>query len=211
LFVQGGVGLNAYSEDRVFELGNPDDASDPEAAIAFYHVHGPGRNKLPQDFDGQGDWLDADFQDSSFYAGLGIAFSIPTSSGRLFYIKPSVQYSAEKIDFTGKLKTVFETTSPPHGDPPNGPYTRTFEIRESSADFSTTDHSIGPGLEVAMAFRPVGPIRISLFAQVRVLWVVSDRTNSFTDPNGFASYSVERNASVFKGGAGVRLSWVGFD
>jgi hypothetical protein len=211
LFVQGGVGLNAYSEDRVFALDNPDVDAQPQRSIDFYHTNGPGKNTFPRDFKGQGSWLDADFQDPSWYAGLGIAFSIPTSGGLLFYIKPSAQYSAEKIDFTGRLKTVFETTSPPHGDPPNGPYTRTFEIRESSADFSTTDHSIGPGLEVAMAFRPVGPIRISLFAQVRVLWVVSGRTNSVADPNGFASYSVERNASVFKGGAGVRLSFVGLD
>ena len=93
----------------------------------------------------------------------------------------------------------------------HGPYTRTFEILESNANFSTTDHSIGPGLEVAMAFRPFGPIRISLFGQVRVLWLVSDAVTSFTDANGFASYSVERDDFVFKGGAGVRLSWVGFD
>jgi hypothetical protein len=116
----------------------------------------------------------------------------------------------EEIDFTGKLKTVFEPP-PPGVDPEDGPYTRTFEIRESNVEFSTTDHSVGPGLEVAMAFLSSRPIRISLFAQIRALWLVSDKTNSVTDPNGFASYSVERDDLVVKGGAGVRLSWVGFD
>jgi hypothetical protein len=55
------------------------------------------------------------------------------------------------------------------------------------------------------------PIRISLFAQVRALWLVSDKTNSVTDSAGVASYSVERDDMVFKGGCGIRLSWVGFD
>jgi hypothetical protein len=85
-------------------------------------------------------------------------------------------------------------------------------IHESNVDFSNTDHSIGPGLEeVAMAFRSMRPIRISLFAQVRALWLVSGTTTSATDPDGIASYRVERDDVVVKGGAGIRLSWVGFD
>jgi hypothetical protein len=219
LFVQGGVGIATFLNDRVFELRNPDDPKEPEAGFADYGVSGPGQRDYPADFEGQGSWLDADLQDPSWYAGLGIAFSVPTSTGLLFYIKPSVQYSMEDIDFEGKLKWVEDTSPPGTVDPPpcqpqpctEGPFIRTFEIRESHANFSTTDHSIGPGLEVAMAFLSSRPIRISLFAQVRALWLVSDKTNSVTDPNGVASYSVERNDFFFKGGAGIRLSWVGFD
>jgi hypothetical protein len=210
LFVQGGVGIRTFSDDRVFELGNPDLDSEPETEIARYLTNGPGQNDFPSDFEGQGSRLDADLQDPSWYAGLGIAFSVPISTGLLFYIKPSVQYSAEDIDFEGKLKVVYEPP-PPGVDPPDGPYTRTFEIRESNVNFSTTDHSIGPGLEVAMAFLSPRPIRVSVFAQIRALWLVSDKTNSVTDPAGFASYSVERDDLVVKGGAGIRLSWVGFD
>ena len=151
---------------------------------------------------------------------LGIAFSVPTSSGLLFHIKPSVQYRAEKIDFTGQLTTVEELAPDPPGLPDpddcgtglgDPPCVRNFKVHESNANFSTTDHSIGPGLEVAMSFRSVGPIRISLFAQVRALWLVSGATTRFTDPNGVASYRVERDDFVFRGGAGIRLSWVGFD
>ena len=218
LFVQGGVGLSTYS-GKAFGLGFPNDPREPEAGIDTHQRNGAGNNVLPVDFDGQGSRLDAKLQDPSWYAGLGIAFSVPTSGGLLFHIKPSVQYRAEKIDFTGNLTTVEETTDPPGTQDTipcgtnRGPplCARTFEPRRSSADFSTTDHSIGPGLEVAMAFRSVGPIRISLFAQVRALWLVSGTTTSFTDPNGVASYRVERDDFVFKGGAGVRLSWVGFD
>jgi hypothetical protein len=217
LFVQGGVGIRTFSDDRVFELGNPDLDSEPEAGIGNYHANGPGDRDLPVDFDGQGSWLDADLQDPTWYAGLGIAFSVPISTELSFYIKPSVQYSVEDIDFEGKLTTVEETTPPGTVDPfPCGtrpgrpPCERTFVVHRSTANFSTTDHSVGPGLELAMAFMSSRPIRVSLFAQIRALWLVSDATNSITDPNGVASYSVERDDLTVRGGAGIRFSWVGF-
>jgi hypothetical protein len=218
LFVQGGVGISTYSSDRAFEIGDPDLATEPEDGIANYYARGPGDRDLPLDFDGQGDWIEAKLQDPSWYAGLGIAFSVPTSTGLLFYIKPSVQYSVEDIDFKGKLKLVEETSPPGTVDPDpcgpaqgNPPCLRTFEIRESNVDFSTTDHSIGPGLELAVAYRSLRPIRISLFAQIRALWLLSDRTNGTTDSAGLASYSIKRDELTVKGGAGIRFSWVGFD
>jgi hypothetical protein len=60
-----------------------------------------------------------------------------------------------------------------------------------------------------MAFRATRPIRFSVYGQVQGLWLVSDRTSSFTD--GIASYSVVRDDFIFRGGAGIRMSWVGFD
>jgi hypothetical protein len=225
LFVQGGVGVSTSSE-AVFELGFPDAPREPEASIAKYHERGPGDRTLPDDFEGQGSRLDADLQDPSWYAGLGIAFSLPTSGELLFYIKPSVQYSVQEIDFTGRLRVVEDISPPGTVDPvpcgtdqvPPVACLLTFDVhRPNDAKFSTTDHSVGPGLEVAMAFRSVGPIRISLFGQVRALWLVSGTTNSFTDPGPdpgdppIASYRIVRDGFVLKGGAGVRLSWVGFD
>jgi hypothetical protein len=126
----------------------------------------------------------------------------------LLYIKPSVQYSAEEIGFAGKSTTVLEPN--PSADPERGPYTREFEVHRSDADSSTTDQSVGPGLEVAVAFASTRPVRISLFGQVRFLWLVSDDTTSFADPDGSATYSVERDDTVTRGGAGVRFSWVGW-
>jgi hypothetical protein len=209
LFVQGGAGFNTFAGERVFKIDTPDIDLEPESGFDRYEVNGPGERDLPFDFEGQGSWLDVDFQDPSWYAGLGLAFGVPATDGVLFYIKPSVQYSMEEIDFKGKLKTVYEP--PPTGiDPPDGPFTRTFEVRESNAKFSTTDHLVGPGLEVAMAFSPVGPIQFSLFGQARFLFLISDDTTSFTDPNGFAAYSVTRDNFVIKGGVGVRLGWVGW-
>jgi hypothetical protein len=222
LFVQGGAGFSTFSGEEVFELKKPDIDDEPETSIENYHRSGAGKNYYPIDFKGQGSRLSAKFQDPSWYAGLGIAFSVPTPGGLLFYIKPSVQYSVQEIDFVGMLTTVVETSPLGTVDPdPCGtdidlpPCLRTFDVRRSNKDatvnFSTTDHSVGPGLEVAMAFRSTRPIRFSLFGQVRALWLVSGTTNSFTDADGFASYSIERDGLVFKGGVGVRLSWVGFD
>jgi hypothetical protein len=218
LFVQGGVGFPTYTNSNIFDLGNPDDPEEPETGIARYQTNGPGQRDLPADFDGQGSRLDADLQDPSWYAGLGIAFNVLTSDALLFYVKPSFQYSMERIDFEGKLKTVFDE-NPGVVDPdpcgtsrnPPVPCLHEYTIRESNVEFDTTDHLIGPGLEVAMGFLASRPIRISVFAQVRALWVVSGTTNSAADPAGVASYNVDRNDLVFKGGAGVRLSWVGFD
>jgi hypothetical protein len=218
LFAQGGVGINAYSSDPIFGVGNPDERNEPEVGIRRYEIGGARGKDLPSDFRGQGSWLEAGFQDPSWYAGLGIAFSVQTAGGMVFDFKPSFQYTAEQIDFTGKLKTVIDTTpagTPPDPDPcgihPDGrpPCNRTFEVIESNANSDTTDHSIGPGLEVAMAFRPFGPIRISLFGHARVQWLVSDAMTRFGDE--IASYSVEREDHVWRGGAGIRLSWVGFD
>ncbi len=229
---------------RMEEAGEPGvhlarrDEEDPppnhnvaEGSIDTYVDQGAGTNDFPSDFEGQGSRLAASLQDPSWYAGLGIAFSVQTSGGMLFYIKPSVQYSVEEIDFRGKLTTVEETSPPGTVDPdpcglsvfvpppdppalpgtPAPPCTRTFKVRRSNASSSTTDHSIGPGLEVAMAFRSFPPIRISIFAQARALWLISDSTTSFTDRFGVASYSVERDYLSIRGGAGIRLSWVGFD
>ncbi len=210
LFVQGGAGFSTFSGERAFELENPDDPDEPQGGIDRYGVFGPVGRNLPFEFEGQGSWLDVRFQDPSWYAGLGIAFSVPTSGAFLFYIKPSVQYNVQQIDFAGKLKTVYELP-PPGVDPPDGPFTRPFEIRESNAKFGTTDHSIGPGLEVVMGFLASRPVRISLFGQVRFLWLLNDDTSSFTDADGFAHYSVKRDDFLVKGGIGLRLSWVGFD
>jgi len=60
-------------------------------------------------------------------------------------------------------------------------------------------------------FRNLRPIQVSLYTEARFLWLVSDRTTTFADPTGIASFSVKRDAFGIKGGGGVRLSWVGFD
>jgi hypothetical protein len=141
---------------------------------------------------------------------------VPIATNLLLYIKPSVQYSMEKIDLPAGLTTVDEPV--PRVDPiPCGtsrpdPCIREFIIHESRTTASTTDHSVGMGLEVAVVpFRSARPIRVSLYAEARFLWLVSDSTTTFADPNGIATYSVTRDDFGIKGGGGLRFSWVGFD
>jgi hypothetical protein len=219
-FVQGGLGFAAGTDNHLFEFGDPDDPLEPEGGVSRYFNGGPRGRDLPFEFEGQGSWLDADLQDPSWYAGLGIAFSVPTTTGLSFSIKPSIQYSAEDVGFEGKLKVVDETSAPgtvdpelcgPNNDPPTPLCERTFAVRESRHAFDRSDHSIGPGLEVAMAFPSARRMRISLFAQVRTLWLVSKKTSSSTDLDDLARYSVERDGFSVRGGVGVRLSWMGFN
>jgi hypothetical protein len=216
LFVKGGVQIRTFSSDKIFGIGNAFVDVQPEKGIILYGNSGDQGRDLPGDFEGQGSEISARFQDPSWYAGLGIAFSVPIATNLLLYIKPSVQYSMEKIDLPAGLTTVDEPV--PRVDPiPCGanledPCIREFIIHESRTTASTTDHSVGMGLEVAVVpFRSARPIRVSLYAEARFLWLVSDSTTTFADPNGIATYSVTRDDFGIKGGGGLRFSWVGFD
>ncbi len=217
LFVQGGAHFQMLSSDKMFGEGDPFVQGEPERGLQQYRGFGAGSKVLPGDFEGQGSEISADFQNPSWYAGLGVAFSVPIASNLLLYVKPSVQYSLEKIDLSAGLTTVDEPI--PRVDPdPCGPAprptpcTREFFLYRSRDSATTTDHSVGAGLELALVlFRSARPVRVSFYAQARFLWLVSDPTTTFADPAGVASYSVMRDDFGIKGGGGLRLSWVGFD
>lgn len=215
-FAQGGAQIRLFSSDNIFGDGDPMVPLQPELQLAQYPTNGLEQLELPGDFEGQGSAITARFQDPSWYAGLGVAFSVPIGTNRLLYIKPSVQYSMEKIDLSGALTTVDEPI--PRVDPlPCGvreaqQCIREFFAHRSREKTSTTDHSVGAGLEVALVlFRSVRPIRVSLYAQARFLWLVSGSTTRFADSDGVATYSVTRDDFGIKGGGGLRFSWVGFD
>jgi hypothetical protein len=224
LFVQGGVQLQTFSSDLIFEIGDPGVENEPEVGIAGYVRAGNFRGlDLPGAFDGQGSDVLGRFDNPSWYAGLGVAFSMPISTNLLLQFKPSIQYSVEEIDLPSRFTTVDEPV--PALDPfPCGtlqnraPCLREFFAHRSAASASTTDHSVGAGLEIAVVlFRNVRPIRVSLYTEARFMWLVSGSTTTFGDSNGIdpnrsiASYSVERDSFGIKGGGGVRFSWVGFD
>jgi hypothetical protein len=217
LFVKGGAQFKTFSSEKIFGDGDPFQPLEPEKSIEEYYNLGPRSFTLPEDFPGQGSEILARFNDPSWYAGLGVAFSLPLATNLLLYIKPSIQYSMEKIDLPAGLTTVDEPV--PAVDPPDGcginqgnPCNREFFAVRSRAKSSTTDHSVGAGVEVAVVpFRLARPIRVTLYAEARFLWLVSDDTTEFADPGGVASYSVTRDDFNIKGGGGLRFSWVGFD
>jgi hypothetical protein len=217
LFAKGGLQVRLFSSDEIFGVGHPIVPLQPERGLIQHNTNGLSAFDLPGYFEGQGSAVTGRFQDPSWYAGLGVAFSVPFGINWLLYIKPSAQYSMEKIDLSGILTTVDEPV--PMVDPyPCGtkatepPCIREFFIHRSRAGTSTTDHSVGAGLEIALVpFRNVRPIRVSLYAEARFLWIVSGSTTRFKDSDDVAAYSVTRDDFDIKGGGGLRFSWVGFD
>ena len=185
----------------------------------------------PQDFDGQGSQIEAKFK-TSWHAALGAAFTFPMGESLLLQVKPSIAYNVDQIDMTGTITTVTENPSNTWVDPNIPEYT----IHRGGASSTATNHSLGPGLELAVALSRSRPIRASLFVDTRFLWLLGNPTTSFSDSvqglsicrdsqpgpgavpgclaaNGdppVAHYSVRRDSFSFRAGAGVRLSWVGF-
>ncbi len=211
LFVQGGAQFRTFSSDDIFAVGDPTIFAEPETDIRAYYRQGNDTGQdLPLGFVGQGSDTFARFQDPSWYAAIGVAFSVPIARDLLLQIKPSFEYSLEKIYFASKLTTVDELN--PHEDPDFDTPTRTFVVHRGSSASTTEDHSVGAGLELALVlFKRLRPIRVSLYTEARFLWLVSGRTTTFADSTGVASFTVERDALGIKGGGGLRISWVGFD
>jgi hypothetical protein len=215
LFVQGGVQFNPFSSDKIFKVGElrGDTELDVFVQRSIYLADIAARcyerdppNCYPieaEQFQGQGSEMYTELQNPSWYAALGVAFGVPVADSLLLQVKPSIAYNVEQIDMTGKITTVVET------DPVN----KMFEVHRNTASASSTDHSLGLGIELALGlFRSSRPIRTSLYVDARFLWLLSDPTTEFSDPGptGFASFTVERDEFGIRGGAGVRLSWMGF-
>jgi hypothetical protein len=190
-------GIQSFYDDLAEEIADGCQDDDPPSCPTAE----------PDDFDGQGSDIRATFSQPSWYAGVGIAFTIPLPRDGALRIKPSVEYNGEHIDMRGRVTSVTE------------PQPDVFLVHRSLATDSTTDHFVGPGLELEFILgRSARPIAFSIYADSRFLWLVSDRTLSFAEPTtdpagnptGTASYTVERDSLNIRFGAGIRFSWMGF-
>ena len=235
LFVQGGVQFKPFSSDSVFEIDVPGDAQSEVTAfqsglanrIAAQSCDLPGASVpcplIPQSFLGEGSTIDAEFQNLSWSGALGVAFTFPIADSLLLELKPSIAYNIDRIDMSGILTTVVDTgrtVDAPNGanyrGPRNNPDPRMGVVQvpewlvyQSQASERITQHSLGPGLELGLVlFRSMRPVRASLYADARFLWLLGDRTTTFSD--SVATYEVRRDPFEIRGGAGARLSWVGF-
>ncbi len=211
LFAQAGAQIRTFSADEIFASGDPGVARQPDGEVTFYESRGNLRGfDLPRMFTGQGSDVFGTFQDPSWYAAFGVAFTLPLAHQLLLQVKPSLEYGYEEIDFFGRLTTVNEIN--PHPDPDFSTPTRNFIVERSRKKGNTSDHSVGAGLELALVlFRNLRPVRVSLYTEARFMWLVGDRDATFGDSQGVASFSVSRDAFGIRGGGGVRLSWVGFE
>jgi hypothetical protein len=177
---------------------------------------------IPQTFVGEGSTIDAEFQNLSWSAALGVAFTFPVADSMLLELKPSLAYNIDRIDMSGMFTTVLDTgdtIDAPNGvtyrlpsDPRFGQVVQVPEwlVFQGQASERVTQHSLGPGLELGLVlFRSSRPVRATLYADARFLWLLGDDTTTFGD--SVARYTVRRDPFEIRGGAGLRLSWVGFD
>jgi len=154
----------------------------------------------PENFEGQGAEVTAEIPNPSWYAQLGLAFQVPLGEVWLMQLKPSVAYAYEKVEMTGRLRTVIET------DPAN----EVFEVRDGSGQASATNHNVGVGMEFAFSmFRRDLPIRTWLYLDTQFMWLLGESTTDFADSSGVSAYSVDRDTFNVRGGAGLRFSWMG--
>jgi hypothetical protein len=224
LFVQAGVQFKPFSSDSIFQIGVD---ADPEKAVNDFQINLANAKArfpntpdnwplLPETFTGEGSTIDADFQNVSWSGALGVAFTFPVADSALLELKPSIAYNIDRIDMSGSITTVLDTgeTKLIFVDLP-GPGRESFqsvpvlEVNRGAASTSVTQHSLGPGIELGLVlFRSSRPIRASLYADARFLWLLSSPNTSFSD--SISSYSVHRDPFEIRGGAGVRFSWVGF-
>ena len=223
LFASAGMQFNPYAADVVFETG--DLKGDPEGAIRkFEGLRRGDVNRYPRDdprnclngdppfcttavagdFEGQGSEIEAKFK-QSWFAAFGVAFGFPVGESLLLQVKPSIAYNVDEILFSGAITTVTEDDPSTWADPDVPEFT----VNRAYGGDRTTDHSLGPGIELGLVlFRAARPLRVSLYGDARFLWLLGDRTTTFSD--SLATYQVRRDAFGIRAGAGVRLSWMGF-
>lgn len=239
LFVQGGVGINTFSASKIGEIGTLQGDTEGDIQLFRItrrqdFIFGCTTRNPPtcitadaSDFAGQGSELTGRLETPEWNAALGVAFDVPLWSSLLLQVKPSVTYNYENVRLGGRIRTVVE--EPPG---PTYPEQEVFTLYEGTGSSSSADHSLGLGLEFDLALWRSTPIRASLYLDTRFLWLLTDPVTTFqdssatqtsfpdppppnpppimtpTDPVG--AYRVERDSFEFRGGAGVRFSWVGF-
>jgi len=100
--------------------------------------------------------------------------------------------------------------TPCSGDPaPTGCADFTI-FRSDSGRESRVYHHLGPRLELAFVLsREARPIRTTFYVEGSFLWLLGDRTERLADSSGIARYSLERDETSLRGGAGIRFSWIG--
>jgi hypothetical protein len=214
LFIQGGVQLQNFQATKIF---NVKDAGDPTPGITSYlgrletdiNPRPNGRTCLDfqppscefvdaSSFKGQGSRITSGIENPAWYAAIGVAFNLPLTPKLLLQVKPSFAYNVETFEIEGDFTTVTE------------PAVNIFDITTSAAETTTTDHSIGAGLELALVmFRTFRPVTTSLYVDGRFLWLISDATTTLTDDRNVATYTVTREGFDMRGGAGIRFSWMG--
>lgn len=194
LFLQAGVDIHTAESHRPLDSGEIGTPEDDIARVT------PGRGTDPEDIGGQGVFIRQEFYGTGWYAGFGVAFSIPApwDEGRI-RLKPVAAYEGERVRFAGRLTQVTEPTED------------VFIVHRASAlTDARTEHRLGVGGEIEMVFFEGDRVEISAYGNARYMWLLGGRSAHFTDSTGLAGFEWRGSANVIRGGLGIRVGWTGF-
>ena len=213
-------------DKEILSAGDPSETNPGmvlDAAIAEGMLPNPRRDTLA-DLDanslpGRGAYVRARHNTRpTWYAALGASwqFRAPLYDGWI-RIKPAIEYTADEFRYDGLVVNAIE------------PSADTFEVTRLRQGRRVREHRVGPGLELELGLLDSRPFTVSFFVATRLLFLVSDRYNSwgdsrnitteiFDDTNGRqpgssagknGTFTVKSERHMFRFGGGVRISWMG--
>jgi hypothetical protein len=215
-FARSDVGATFATERNLARERSPTELPDPLPTEPYL-----SEEAVP----GIGSQTTAEVQPLWIQAGAGIAFSFDLFERRI-RIKPSVEYSREEIDFTGKvIRAVNVDTGISQQGFPAPPAVARRDSRffgiALEGDESEVFHALGPGLELEMDTVRAGPFVVSLFLNGRALKILGDTEVDFSatqtvsqpelipDPTTVtADWSFDKGAWSYGGNVGFRFRWL---
>ncbi|MGH7337292.1 MAG: hypothetical protein ACREI7_06935, partial [Myxococcota bacterium] len=163
----------------------------------------------------------------AFGASAGVAFGFE-AFGRQFRVKPSAGWLRTRIGVRGRVEHGICRAEggiqlcDVDGIQPAGAFAFTRIVTLKAHDSIWLD-GIGPGLDLEMDTGRFGPYSVSLFVGGGGYYLIGDRSLAFHavgtagpdavgDPVDYhADFTFRANPWLYRGGVGVRLSWVGYD
>jgi hypothetical protein len=162
----------------------------------------------------------------AFGADAGVSFSFE-AFGRQFHVKPRFAWVREQIGVRGRIEHGLCPPSPPNycdldnNKPSAGiAFTRVVTVKGHDSIWL---NGIGPGLDFEMETGRFGPYTVALFVGGGGYYLLGDRSVSIDatqtigpDQLGDAvdyrgHFTFRANPWIYRGGLGLRLSWVGYD
>ncbi len=214
---QFGIDRNVAQRQRPTGLEEPPNPPAPEAVDELGLL-------------GQGSRTRSEVHGLAFGASAGVVFGFE-AWGRQFRIKPSAGWLRTQIGVRGRVEHPIcnNGSADPSRDtcdldgeqfPGSSGFTRVITLK---AHDSLWLDGVGPGVELEMDTGRFGPYTVSLFLGGGGYYLLGDRTLAFSalgtigpDPVGdpvdyVADFTFRVNPWLYRGGIGLRLSWVGYD
>lgn len=167
------------------------------------------------DIRGQGMEVVEKLEGPNANASFGLAFStpLPQMTESKLRIRPSLEYSFEKITAESFFAAATDLgVGPPAPQCPvdfEPDATPPFSCHTGRDRTRQTEHRLGPGLELELVF-PAGDIGVSIFVGTRFLFGLSNGEYQLADPAGLTMSSVRRDRLLIRTAGGLRFSWLGW-